>query len=499
MLSPKEMRSLEDRAFAAGANAEALMEEAGRSMAAAVRQFCPKPGTCIAFFGKGHNGGDALVTARLLSEEGWRVVLIPSHPQREWTPLTTRKHTQAGLCETWRLAEIVAWLPEPGSPCVVLDGLLGIGARGPLAEPIATACQQVNRLRQQSAAQIFALDIPTGLDGGTGTADANAVVADVTLTVGFAKTGLLADGAEIHVGRLAVLPLADLSRAAGEYDVLECATPASLAPLWKRRSAGIHKGDCGRVVVVAGAIGTLGAAVLAAKGALRAGAGLVTLCVSETIYPLLAPLAPAECMVRPVAALSDVLQLKSDALAIGPGLGLQNPFSIVKIIREHRGPAVVDADALNILADGNLHALTHCAGPRLLTPHPGEMARLDPESPARARRTQVQQFTDQWPVTLLLKGARTVVGTKGRGMSFNTTGNPGMASGGMGDVLTGVCAALIAQGLACHEAAIMGAWLCGRAAESLVVSRQRSQESLLAGDVAGALGDAFHALRENGF
>ena len=126
------------------------------------------------------------------------------------------------------------------------------------------------------------------------------------------------------------------------------------------------------------------------------------------------------------------------------------------------------------------------------------MARLDPEGVGMGRQDWVRRFTAHWPVTLLLKGARTVVATGGTRLGFNTTGNPGMASGGMGDVLTGVCTALLAQGLSCHEAALLGAWLCGRAAESLVCSRRQSEESLLASDVAGALGDAFHALRGRG-
>jgi NAD(P)H-hydrate epimerase len=238
--------------------------------------------------------------------------------------------------------------------------------------------------------------------------------------------------------------------------------------------------------------------MLAAKGALRAGAGLVTLCVPEEIYSTAAALAPLECMVRPHCSLGEVLSIRADALGIGPGLGQKNSEDIIEIIRSFRGAAVLDADALNVLSNGHIGLLEACAGPRLLTPHPGEMARLDPEGVGRGREARVTQFTDRWPVTLLLKGARTLVGTKGRGVTFNTTGNPGMASGGMGDVLTGVCAALLAQGLPCHEAGALGAWLCGRAAEALVSSGRRSEESLLASDVANALGEAFQALRERG-
>jgi len=499
MLSPREMQELERRVFAGGAEPEALMEEAGRLMAAAVSQFCPRPGTCLAFFGKGHNGGDALVAARVLSEAGWSVFLVPAYPEVEWAPLTARKWSQAGRCDTWSLAQLLKWRPVSGTACVLLDGLLGIGAQGPLKGPVAEMCRRINYLRESSAAMVFALDLPTGLDGATGQADSETVVADVTLTVGFAKVGLVADGATKFVGRMAVMSLEELSAAAGSQDPLECATPRSLAPLWRRRPADAHKGDCGRVSLVAGALGTVGAALLAARGALRAGAGLVTLFVRAEIYAQTAALAPVECMVRPFDRVAEVLTLPADSLGIGPGLGRQHPEAVVELIRSFSGPAVLDADALNILAEGRLSVLNECAGPRLLTPHPGEMARLDPEGEGLGRAARVRHFAERWPVTLLLKGARTVVGTAGRGLTFNTTGNPGMASGGMGDVLTGVCAALLAQGVPCHEAGAFGAWLCGRAAEELVCSGRRSEESLLASDVADALGDAFLALRQRGF
>ncbi len=498
ILSPEAMYTVEKRAFASGAKPEALMDEAGGLMTEVVRQFCKRPGTCLAFFGKGHNGGDALVVGRHLTQMGWKVVLIPAFPETDWAPLTTLKHRQAGLCETWSGAELERWRPTPGEPLIVLDGLLGIGATGNLKKPILSQCRYINKLRACTSAQVFALDVPTGLNGSTGEAQPDTIIADVTLTVGFAKSGLLADGAERWVGRLALLPLEALTTQVDEIAPLEIATPATLAPVWKRRTADMHKGDCGRVTLVAGARGTIGAAALAARGALRAGAGLVTLCVPESIYALAATMVPAECMVLPVRDLREALALRADALGIGPGLGVEHPESTLEVIGAFRGPAVIDADALNVLAAGRMDALLRCAGPRLCTPHPGEMARMDPAGIGLARRVCVERATLRWPVTLLLKGARTLVGTQGRALTYNTTGNPGMASGGMGDVLTGVCAALLAQGLGCHEAAVLGAWLCGRAAEALVTEGSRSQESLLASDVADALGTAFNALRERG-
>ena len=189
-----------------------------------------------------------------------------------------------------------------------------------------------------------------------------------------------------------------------------------------------------------------------------------------------------------------MLDARHDVLAIGPGLGTGRAEEVLELIGRAPQPMIVDADALNILA-AHPDALARCAGPRLLTPHPGEMARLDPASATRPRGETVADFTARFPATLLLKGARTLIGERGRALSYNTTGNPGMATGGMGDVLTGVCAALAGQGLALYDAARLGAWLCGRAAELAVFSGTESEESLSATHVIARLGEACKNLR----
>ncbi|MEI6712649.1 MAG: NAD(P)H-hydrate dehydratase [Verrucomicrobiota bacterium] len=495
IFSPEFIQALERQAFADGVSAEALMEEAGAGMAATIRQFVPTPGVCLAVFGKGHNGGDALVTARLLSEQGWRVYLIPAFPTDTLAPLTSKKWDEAGRCDTLPLSHFQSWKADPALPLIILDGLLGIGASGPLRPPISDATQAINALRENSHARVFALDLPTGLNGESGIASQDTVIADVTITVAFAKTGLLTDHAEHFVGRLALIPLHELSIRVQSHTSDELNTPHNLAPLWKHRSADCHKGDCGRVALVAGSKGTLGAAALAASGALRSGAGLVTLWIPESLYPMATIIAPVECMVRPFNHFQEILATRSDVLAIGPGLGLDHPEAVLELIRRFPGPAVIDADALTILAT-QLSALKQSQGPRLLTPHPGEMARLFPGSEWLSRREIAVQFTEEWPVTLLLKGMRSVICTRREPISFNTTGTPGMASGGMGDVLTGVCAGLLGQGLNTHNAARLGAWLCGRSAEALVSHGTRSNESLLASDVASHLGAAFETLRQ---
>lgn len=493
ILSCEEMRSLEEMAFASGESAETLMDQAGKQIAQAVRQFFPSPGRCMVFFGKGHNGGDALVAARHLAAGGWIIKLQAAFPSETWADLTAKKHREFVSSQDQRGSD-----GEHGCvarPLVVLDGLLGIGAGGALRDPILSAAREINRLRATRNAQVFAIDLPTGLNADTGVTDPDCVVADFTLTVGYAKPGLLVDRATNFVGRLAVLTLPQF--AAQEFSALDpsdVATPSNLAPLLPRRKFDSNKADYGRVAIVAGSRGFTGAAIMTAEAALRAGAGLITLFVTEDIYPIVAAAAPAEIMVQAVSSCREVLHVRRDVLAIGPGLGIRPRDDVLHLIQACPEPMVIDADALNILTT-KIQTLQTCAGPRLLTPHPGEMRRLF-ATKDRTRREIVEAFTRKNPVTLLLKGSRTIVCEKGRPPSFNTTGSPGMATGGMGDVLTGVCAALIAQGRSPFDAARLGAWLCGRAAELAIYNRNRSEESLAATDVMENFGSAFKQLRE---
>ena len=491
ILTAAEMKSLEARAFADGISAEALMEEAGAQIAAAVWQFTGRAGVCVVFFGKGNNGGDALVAARELAAGGWKIHLQPAFDASQWSALTRKKYAEV---EVWSTHSKLP--PQSRNlPLVLLDGLLGIGAHGPLREPIAGMAREINWLRATSHARVFSLDLPTGLDADTGAVDANCVRADFTLTIGFAKQGMLSDRATACVGRLAVLPLDALSaRHKPTNDEACVATACDLAPLLAPRPFDIHKGGCGRVGIVAGSPGCTGAAAMCAEGALRAGAGLVTLYATPDIAPILAARVAPEVMVRQVATYHEVPDDRHDVLAVGPGLGLAHSDAVLRLIKRALCPMVVDADALNMLAR-HPETLSSCAGERLLTPHPGEMARLDPASAHRPRRETVRDFTQRYPVTLLLKGARTLVGQHGCLFSYNTTGSPGMATGGMGDVLTGVCAALTGQRLSLYASARVGAWLCGRAAELAIHRGTESEESLSATAVLAHLGGAFRELR----
>lgn len=486
IVTARQMKDAEGVAFASGATAEGLMEIAGEGIARCIRQFFPKAGTAVIFCGKGHNGGDALVAARHLQNDGWQIDFRLAFPIAELAPLT-RRHLAAIEVRA------INSLPDRGSGnLIVIDGLLGIGAKGAPLGRVAECIRELNSMRSQGAFSI-AIDIPSGLDATTGEVFDPCVQADLTVTMGFPKTGLVADGAVDHVGRLAVVTLPGV--VAREGDVASVATAQALRSYLPIRNFDTHKGNYGRIGIVAGSPGYLGAARLCTSAAVHAGGGLVTLYALPETYEQLSLLTMPEVMVKKVASYDRILEQRHDVIAIGPGLGRAHDQAIRDLVEKAPIPCVVDADALNAVSQ-DMALLNRCAGPRLLTPHPGEMERLDSQM-GRSRRLWAEEFVHCYPVTLLLKGARTIVAERGNPVSFNPTGNPGMGSGGMGDVLTGVTAALIGSGKTLRDAAILGGWVCGRAAEIAIFNGADSQESLTASSVIDHLGEAFACLRND--
>lgn len=494
ILSRESMQALEARTIARGIAADVLMETAGAKLARCITQFHPRPGLLVCYTGKGHNAGDAFVAARHLSAAGWRILVRTACDQTDLAPLSREKFEL--LRPAVLRGPFQPSVPQEG-PLVQLDALVGLGARGPLREPLASLAVEMNTLRHEAGGQTVAVDFPSGLDPDTGTPGDPCVVADLTATIGFAKAGLVADAATDHVGRLAVLEIPDFI--AEEHGGPELLTAPMLRRHWPPRAFETNKGMCGRVVILAGSRGTLGAAYFATAGAVRAGGGLVSLGALPDAYELLATTVIPEVMVRPFKQLTDVFNFPVDAIGIGPGLGTGSEARTLRIVREAPCPTVVDADALTIVAHAGLQHLDQAKGPRLLTPHPGEMTRLLAGKKIKDRAAVAREFTDKHPVTLLLKGARTVIAEKGRPLRYNTTGNPGMATGGMGDVLTGVCSALLGQGADTYLAASIGAWVCGRAAEISVTRDRQSVESLAPADVLENLGPAFDSLRAGDF
>jgi NAD(P)H-hydrate epimerase len=457
-VTTEQMRELDRRAIAAGTPAVELMERAGYAVARATFALLKKHNarSVLLFAGKGNNGGDAFAAARHLAGAGCAptLVLLCRRSELQGAAL---QHFQQLVGVT--IHELPAWeeLREL-EPAVVVDGLLGTGLTGEVREPYRTAIEFINQLR----VPVMAIDVPSGM--GTRT----CVRADVTVTIGLPKIDLLKHPDD--VGRIEV---ADIGLGDDLPSDIELITGRDIGLPERRRSA--HKGDFGHLLIIAGSEGYTGAPVLCAHAAARSGVGLVTLAVPRNIYPIVAARCPPEVMPCPLESVTG----KFDAVAIGPGL--RQP-----VTQAFAAKSVLDAGALDLAA---------IRPGMVLTPHPGEMGRLLGKSATevQADRWEIaRQFARAHDVTLVLKGAGTVVTDKSGPLWINSTGNPGMAKGGMGDALTGIIGALLAQGLPPLEAAKTGVFLHGRAGD--VAAERCGETSMLATDLIEALADVFRAM-----
>ena len=477
------MRSLEEAAFRDGTSAESLMDLAGEGIAAPADRPISRSWSRRFIRRQGNNGGDALVALRHLREAGWRIGVRRAYPEIEWSTLPRRKLRELG--------ELPATAINPGpGPLLLLDGLLGIGAKGPMHPPLADLAAEMAELRIQRGAIVAAMDLPSGIDADSGEGD--AVTADLTLTVGAPKLGLATAAGIARAGRILLVPVAGLPLPV--RGPLRFFCPESFPGLLAPRPHEFHKGHAGRLGILAGSPGMTGAAALCAAAALRAGAGLVTLHVGHDFLPALAARMPAEIMVHvsdePV---SQAFAAGHDALVIGPGTRHVTDTwraALLDHLGKSENPCVLDADALNQLAAaGRLDLLRPH---HLITPHPGEFRRLAPDLADADRLPAASAFVARHDCTLLLKGARTLVAAPGHDIRFNPTGHAGMASGGQGDMLAGVAGALLAGGLAGPDAASLAAWLCGCAAERTLTDGLFTP----AGDTVRQLGGALRDWRE---
>lgn len=444
------------------------------------------PEHIIVAAGKGNNAGDAIGLAAALRLP---VTLLSTCPPDQLSPDTRAQ-----------LARIPAELlnrqaPEPRPNTLLIDGLLGSGASGPLREPIRSLARQLNRLRTASPRSLtLAIDIPTGLDADTGRPDPDAIRADISCPIGCVKPGMLRDGAEQCVGRLLPIPLPEISIA---EDPSSGQAPRAVADLdlmrgWlPPRPRNSYKNSIGRIALIAGSPGMIGAAQLAAEAALHAGAGLISLHCPRSIYPILAARIAAEIMVQPIDSIADIREPQARALLIGPGLGTalsqSEKNALRQLAEQFPGTVVLDADGLNIAAADHWQPRPNW----ILTPHPGEMRRLLPSAPNDRLETALL-YRRQHSATLLLKGARTLI-VGDEGITYNSSGGPCMANGGQGDVLSGVITALAAQGLSPCRAAALGAWACGQSA-LLAQTRRGLPPAVTPGEVSRGIGEALAML-----
>jgi ADP-dependent NAD(P)H-hydrate dehydratase / NAD(P)H-hydrate epimerase len=483
-----EVIGVEASAMANGWTEEQLINLAGERLGRAIGRHFPHPGTLVAYLGKGHNAADTLVALRVLRDHfGWKMITRHAYPMTACAPLTQKKWDELGT--RLPLDRAPQWRDIEGS-LVLLDGLLGTGASGVLRDPLHRMAREINLLKQQAGARVAAVDMPSGIDPDSGQISQDAVIADITFMIGNAKRGLLSSHAAAATGALALVPVEPLATTpTGDHELI---APQTLNCGKSPRPFDFHKGMAGRVSVLAGSESYTGAAILAATGALRGGAGLVTLFVPFAMQTVIITKCPPEIIVRGYHDPREVLKFRFDALVTGCGLGEMDDstsIGMLEVIANSQVPTVVDADALNLIAmRGRTGILTTN---HILTPHPGEFAKIAPDLRDLPREDAARQFADRVPATLLLKGSRSIVTRQGEPLRINSTGTPAMATGGQGDLLAGVIGARLAIGEMPMDAASLGAWLCGRSAEIALNEPHLSEESLLPGDVLHFLGAAF--------
>lgn len=441
--------------------------------------------SALVFCGPGNNGGDGIAVARLLLAEGWRVKCVLVGKREKMTPdsreMEGRLTGTGGALEDFQPEN---WAEYRGYD-VAVDALFGVGLNSDLRPDAVEAVRCMG-----SAWWTVAVDVPSGIHADTGEVLGRAVKADVTVTFSLGKRGLFVGEGAVHSGKVVVADIGlprDLLQNEEDFPATTVGKPRFFP---RRRDA--HKGDFGKVFILAGSKGYTGAPCLAARAAVRSGAGLVTVAVRPNIYPIVAAKCCDEAMVWPISeAYEDLLaKAKGASIAlIGPGLGQSAWMErrVLRLLSDLPCPIILDADGLNILSR-HIDVLDKRSAPIVLTPHDGEFARLAGcELPIRDRLGAVEKFVKAHPnAILVLKGHRTITAASdGQGhirCFINTTGNPGMAQGGSGDALGGLMASLCAQGI---QDICSAAWIHGRAGD--LAAEEKGERGMTVGDLIEAI------------
>jgi len=485
-----------------------LMENAGQGCVDEIIARYGTTGRAVVIAGKGNNGGDGYVIARLLSLRAWdiRVYVLAEHDRISGDAAINLEKLPRDMVQYCpRQGELPALLRKDICKAdVVVDALLGTGLRSDISGVYQEAIELINA----SGRPVVSVDIASGIHGTTGRVLGDAVRASTTVTFAFAKLGhVLYPGAE-HTGRLIVADIGippRLMESASGYDFIN---DEIIRPMLHRRDRQAHKGQFGHCLIIAGSTGKTGAAALSANSAVRAGSGLVTLAVAESLHQILEikttevmtvplPDSGSGCLTSNAFQAIEKLLADKDAVALGPGLGRRpGTTSLVQNIVESVAlPLVIDADGLNALAEDISILRRKKSGTVVLTPHPGEMARLLGTSipDVEAIRISVaQEFARNYGIYLVLKGARTIIASPTGTAAINGSGNPGMATGGMGDVLTGIITSLLGQGYCGWDACRLGVFIHGYAAD--LVAEEKGEIGINASDVQEMLPYAYNNL-----
>jgi NAD(P)H-hydrate epimerase len=500
-----------------------LMERAGLGVVARIDDlFCQgtnknKARKIIVVCGGGNNGGDGFVIARLLHNQGREVeVYLTANPGslKGDAKINYEAAGKFGVIMRPVSHFLTKYTSGGANEFLIVDALLGTGLSREVRAPLAEVIKTINKI----SAPVVSVDIPSGISSDTGQVMGCAVKARFTVTFGLPKRGhFLYPGAE-YAGQLYIeeigFPRTLLASEKIKINLVQKEDIMSLLPVRPKYS---HKGTYGHVLIVAGSRGKTGAALMAAKACLRTGAGLVTIGIPDTLVNTFQSRVTEE-MILPLSdkgngtlsmnaadGILDFLKKRGNVLAIGPGLSVDRELSglVSLLIRESRVPMVIDADGLNAIA-GNTGVLKKSSAPVILTPHPGEMAGLLMNQPAAGRRSpgatsrlnhreEIEKdrinialdFASKTKTCLVLKGVPTVTATPKGEAFMNSTGNPGMATAGAGDVLTGMISALLAQGMSPADASMLGVFLHGFAGD--ISAEKKSQQSLTASDIINAI------------
>ncbi len=497
-----------------GISGAVLMENAGRCAAEVILASTPDlaKGQKVAIFsGPGNNGGDGFVVARWLAERGALITVYLLT-----TPEKLKREALANYEILLRLGIPVISMPtaEEWEKCkdpaagnsLFVDAIFGTGLKGEVRGIMSTVIGWINEQKKP----VWSIDIPSGLDADTGRPLGIAIKADETLTFGLPKIGQVTLPGPEFTGRLRVMDIGIPARAVEENNIKRVLLDHALCKSWLMpRPHDSHKGTYGHVLIIAGSPGKTGAAILASLGALRSGAGLVTIGIPKSLNTVIESKV-TEAMSEPLPETIDgtlsavaydrIIELLENkkVLAIGPGLSLhpETQDLVQRLVMEAEVPVIIDADAVKSIK-GHLHILKESRNLRILTPHPGEMRWLVGKKGWEIEENRLllaEELSREYGVYTVLKGAATIIAAPHGETAINSTGGPALASGGTGDVLTGMIAGLLAQGYGPFKAACLGVFCHGLAGDKL--SCQNKISGLLATEVAQAIPEILAALRK---
>lgn len=500
VFSSADIRFLEKCAVESGVTMAQLMETAGSAVAAFVKKLGDPAGKkTVILCGKGNNGGDGFVAARRLCRWGARVTVILTcgKPSTELASDAFAKMPEEVQVIDWEEKKFEAETRMEEAE-ILIDAIFGFGFRGKPEGSLPRLLEAANK----SAALKIAVDLPSGAECDTGKVEGACFCADYTVTFTGVKPANVLNPATGYCGKNVIAPVGiDKSMVESFPSAFSVIKEPSVRQILPKRKSQSNKGDYGRLLMLCGSYGMIGACIMAARAALRSGVGLLNLAVTKELYPMIAPSVPEavftvmdfsgeEASKESGEKLFEALK-KSTAVLLGCGMGQEAGKYVSTVLKFAECPIVLDADGINYIA-GNIEELAAARAPVILTPHPGEMGRLVGKTAfliQKDRYETAKRFAREHGVYTVLKGAGTLVAAPDGEVRINVNGNPGMAKGGSGDVLAGVIGALAAQGIPAIDACAAGVYIHGRAGD--LCAAKFSQAAMLPTDLVETLPQVF--------